>query len=138
MIKTLNNEANKARFISLYYGQQLLQIPGCLYTIDCFNLSSVIRYHRLKEAFLSLRSISSLADEQKTELAKRNGWVASVKHPESLIEIANEELETFIKTGHGLCVGAADYLRSIGILIQWMYLSVEDINAYGWAKEDVI
>lgn len=57
--------------------------------------------------FLSLRSISSLTDGEKKECVR-------------LISIGSPTI---------------DYLRSIGILIPWMDLSIEDINAYGWVAE---
>jgi hypothetical protein len=164
-MKTLNNEANKARFFALYWGQEVLSDIAnnnerVLYPIVKSNM------YRILESDLSLRSISSLTDEECIKLAalvlenpfnryrniqvtrdfKITGFPYIAVHHKNVRQRFNidcthvnfsvydmeEDVSSQIDMKPWACI---DYLRSIGILIPWMDLSVEYIKAYGWAKE---
>jgi hypothetical protein len=130
-MSTGNNIENKTRFEALYYGQKVLAINAFeskgLYIVDFKNVGS-------KNTSLYLRSISNLTDEEYKWFANHSAYKLDDKNivavGKSMVKAMFEPNGWSGNTLQQMC----DYLRSIGILIPWMDLSVETIIAYGWAK----
>lgn len=163
-MKIENTPENKARFEALYLNQRVWKshnfekLPAEILTSDKLGKQNTV---------LSLRSISSLTDEEATTLAKIINCYASNREiktePHSKIEFGKEvrwlrifywykdeldrDVQRILYNVSNGCIShpsgncyfegwahAADYLRSIGILIPWMDLSGEQIIDFGWAK----
>jgi hypothetical protein len=78
-----------------------------------------------EQAFLYLRAIGQLSDDESLELARLAGY-SSLKGTGLINEIENDfaliELEAW------------DYLRSIGIALPFMGHSIESLVSAGWIK----
>jgi len=132
-MKTINSNINKAKFMALYYGQNVFSYPNKVEPFDenSGGLIEMCSGTYFDQAFLSLRSISSLTETEIRECHNLMQFSGDAN-----FIVPNEMLATItmgMKMG-ALWQNCSDYLRSIGILIPWMDLSVEDLVEYGWVK----
>lgn len=129
-MKIENTVENKARFFALYWGLPIVRHKDWRDQVQ--NATNAWNkefpdYTGYNNYYLSLRTISSLTNEEIEECARLMQFSA-IDHKwnrTAIIQGAN------IGALWSVC---SDYLRSIGILIPFMGLSTETIIEYGWAK----
>jgi len=137
MNKTENTAANKARFFSLYYGQEVFRWSGTNLLSERLDGDYIdsISEGKYKHSCLSIRSIDSLTDEEIKPIANYYGWTSdNTQFNERLLQFKIDLPCICDKNyAHRHMPFVYDYLRSIGILIPYMDLSVETIKEWGWA-----
>jgi hypothetical protein len=137
-MKTENTPANKARFFALYINQKVLNDGQGEYL---YYLTGSLLHDSVSSDYLSLRSISSLTDEEIMLIVHYQGYINAEVSADLHFDLNGPEFSLCIESTKHDCYDTAnsrtvDYLRSIGMLIPWMDLSVEEIQAYGWAKDE--
>lgn len=147
-----NNLENKARFVAQYLGAQITYPDTDNKLITCklhgVSLSEIeTTYKRKKKgcvgdilsfksngnhnsdfinAYLELKSINEISDEDAEELGGLLGW----KHPQ---EYRKHFLENHTH-GDSLEQFEVDFLREKGYALPWMGLSVDELINFGWVK----
>src|SRR5690349_9835043 len=115
MNKLENTPENKARFIALHWGQDILIHPGT------FNKSKVCHAVRFDNAVVELTPLSQISDEDVKGLTN------------SFMRTKKELLDYYCSESHGQALKMLfkdlkpedyDYLRSKGYALPWMGLSV--------------
>lgn len=122
-----NNNENRAKFSARYFGQKVSGKYSSELTVSYLKVCS--KGFLSKDMYLLLRPLSSITDDEAIEVAK----ILSV-YPEDVLDwlngdITHEDFQTPFQFQH-----AIDYLRSIGIALPYMGLSVEKQVEYGWIK----
>ena len=131
-------EKEKAAFMAQYYGQNVCEYQDLINNKRTCHVNH-FGSHRIKESILLLRSISQLTDEElikvtemwgyKREYAGSDPWMC--RQAIDILKIFTSKRDSI----HGaLLVQLADYLRSIGILIPFRGMSVDELIEKGWAK----
>lgn len=117
-----NTLENKAKFIALYFGQEV-RVWDHLPDNKCKVSHSSLSPEGVKESYLSLKPISQISDEDRKEVS---GELAS-----SIDEYGCEyTFSGLVEWG----VYDADYLRSRGYALPWMGISVETLVEWEWVK----
>jgi hypothetical protein len=151
------NDTTHVQFVGLYVNQNVLDssrftpdAPEPLFLLKPDDISYVVR----DKVPLSLRSISSLTEEELIELGKivgiwsgedlieYNGDFSEIK---SSLKSYGKSFVSLFKSGVGMgayevlggdfmdLIKATDYLRSIGILLPYRGIPKEEIIQNGWA-----
>lgn len=119
-MKTQNTLENKAKFFAQYWGKGIkdTDLSG-MYSINVFSSE----FH-----YLQLKPLSKISDEDVDYLLKLEDFIDGFT--------SDDFLNFLLGIKKGICnkFQAIDYLRSKGIALQWMDLSVEDLVEYGWIK----
>jgi hypothetical protein len=129
-----NTTENKSRFFALYINQKVLNDGQGEYL---YPLTGSLLHDMVNTDYLSLRSIASLTESELITcfdlIFPNTGYTNEVKT--DLVKVwcrlINKESGGFLPQNY---VTFIDYLRSIGILIPFMGLSVDEIINRGWAK----
>lgn len=126
-MKTENTIKNRAKFFSLYYGQNVLYVGGV--GLEPIGTKGWNINH--PDFYLMLKPLTKLTDDDAINVSKI--WGSNVESRilgNSLsIRIATREVSETRNS-----VGIVDYLRSKGYAIPYLDLSVEDLIEYGWIK----
>ena len=126
-----NTLKNKAKFVSLYFGQEVRiwkELPDNKCNVGYASLSP----DALMDAHLELRKIESITDEEVKEAfnmgtdAVGDMRVIKFEPMEGFRDCIMDDWKDFTP--------CTDYLRSIGVARPWMGLSVEKQVEYGWVK----
>lgn len=127
----------KEKLFAMYYGQIIMCIPGVKYLIDCYNLSTVIRSDGIKDAYLLLRSIKDITDNEAFGVAKLfySGYPEFWRDIHGLEILAAPVNRRDLDTGH-FSYSITDYLRSIGIALP--FTTVEDGKPVTYSVEQQI
>lgn len=119
-----NTLENKVKFFALYWGQNILISK----VSDGSVRSKVLgRYFEgeLREAFLELKPLSSISDEDAIEVSKLcvNGNNKRI-----------DDIKVYARIYASQSSLINDFLRSRGYALPWMGLSVEELVQRGWIK----
>jgi hypothetical protein len=122
----------KKRFYHTYIGCEV-NYRGQIEVLDILNIFMILNSNFGNHPLI-LRSISDCTNDEKIELAKL--MLMGIKEStDDVITYIDRCIEKYIEKGQKhLDRTTADYLRSIGILIPFDGLSVEQILELGWAK----
>lgn len=138
-MKTENTLENKAKFIALYWGQNVFKYDREGSTIDKFeigNLQYIPKSRALDFSFLELIALSKITDEDALELSKFKQKIDNETN--MLVFNSKDSAIRYVKNNINLCLSGksknVDWLRSKGYAVDWMDLSVEDLETYGWIK----
>ncbi|MDB5288557.1 MAG: hypothetical protein JWR05_3506 [Mucilaginibacter sp.] len=131
-------EEAKALFFAQYYDQVIMRLPGVTYRIDCYNLSMVTRSNEIASAYLLLRSVNQLTEEQKINIAELED------HRANHLQKVNDDLQGWKEDRYNFIDSCVyQYLLRIGILLPFTYLNEEnkpvtlqpeEIIALKWAQ----
>lgn len=121
----MNNRTEFERFAVQYWGQHVQKYKGT--DINLYPINEDLKEGDLHKSFLELRSIESLTDAQRANLADITG----LYQDDYLIEAILHNTRYVINWQ--VIQPAIDYLRSIGILVPFDKYSVEQILEMGWA-----
>ena len=126
-MKTENTIKNRAKFFSLYYGQNVLYVGGV--GLEPIGTKGWNINH--PDFYLMLKPLTKLTDDDAINVSKI--WGSDVESRilgnYLSIRIATREVSETRNS-----VGIVDYLRSKGYAIPYLDLSVEDLIEYGWIK----
>ena len=121
----------KSRFFSQYWGQEICQTKGGRFTIneDCFPLWN--------RAYLELKSLSEITDEEAIEISKIFGWnhysdeskIHQVKN--FVIDCSNYHSSNISSNEN---FNLIDFLRSKGYAVPFMEYSVDYLISFGWVQ----
>lgn len=126
-----NTIENKRRFFGLYMNQGKKHVSK-----PHNHWVSLGRPDFVEDCTLELRIVESLTDEEAIAFA----YLIFPEQPSSnlqskeLADSIREEYFNEMLDPHFIPAIGLDYLRSIGIALPWMGLSVEEIIGYGWVK----
>lgn len=152
----------KARFFALYWGQEVLIANPHVNQKHPFSCTQPWIYHNTDIAYLILKPLSKISDEDAIEVAKivspllflslgndnkqfidkSETDFISVKHKRKRFSVDIDldgyvyeysELENNYTRPYKSYAGT-DYLRSKGYALPYMDLSVKDLQDYGWIK----
>lgn len=157
-----NTLENKAKFFAQYWGQEvLIANPDNNQTIPFNNINPWI-YHNTDIAWLELKPLSSITDEEAFEVArivspmlfegnrensghfidKSEPLWHSIKHEKKVMMVDidfdgyvfeyRDDEEGYTRPSYSLA--GSDYLRSKGYAMPYMGLSVEKLQEYSWIK----
>jgi hypothetical protein len=159
----INNE-NKAKFFALYWRQNVFMCEYYSKPIKLIGTHLDYLYGMdYPEYYLQLKPLSSISDEDASELAKyfkvteADFWTDQFEKYRTGRHFDDQDdvIYHFEKVGRDICemiedtsffskrvwhkdesdiIIAADYLRSKGYAIPWMGLSVEEMVEAGWIK----
>lgn len=139
---------NKQKFFGVYYGQDILRYDNAtVSTIVGCNVLDLTR-NNIKHAWLELRPLSLITDEDAIETFLKNYEVFNYgsfskyvlrplksNQPMKIHVSRNDEhVFTFEFSEYSLSSLSADYLRSLGYALPWMGISVEEQVSRGWVK----
>ena len=126
-----NTLKNKARFSSLYFGQEVRiweELPDNKCNVGYASLST----DAVMDSHLELRLVTDITDDEVKECFNYGtdavGDMRVIKF-EPIEGFRSHVLEEFVTF-----TPCSDYLRSIGIALDWMGLTVEKQIEYGWIK----
>lgn len=125
-----NTLENKAKFFALYWGQELLNGTGLVY--------SATMKTRLSDNgdYLELKPLSSITDEEKRIIDEMEG-VGDEENPEGYFNYGNKYENCYYRNGDFVrfpLLETYQFLQSKGYALPWMGLSVEKMVEYGWIK----
>ncbi|HEY4326124.1 MAG TPA: hypothetical protein VGN20_19195 [Mucilaginibacter sp.] len=140
----MNTQEAKAIFFAQYYNQKVLYYPEKIGIGDCVigGIIEMVEYEYFDDAYLLLRSLEQLTDEEKIMFSFMNGDTDDEWEEDQLISIATHHLKDF-KRGLDFSINIYQYLLRIGILLPFTYLDTEQkpitlqpnqIIEMGWAK----
>lgn len=109
-----NTLENKAKFFAFYWGQKVFKSSINQDVPHKNTFGKSIRHND----FLELKPISSISDEDAHFLGYSDAKSATTTYFKTLGKNTND----------------ADYLRSRGYALPWMWLSVEELVRRGWVK----
>lgn len=121
----------KERLFMQYYMQNLMWFAGYEEEMGVFIVSGRATGESIDSAYLGLRSVSNITDEEAIEIAK-------IVRPKHQYLHTPEEGKWYIlrerTTSPKEYLQLTDYLRSIGVALPFMGYSVEELVEAGWVK----
>lgn len=123
-----NTLENKTKFFSQYWGQEVLIANPHVNNRARFKCVYPWINHNTDIAWLELKPLSSITDEDAKFCSETLGF--DISDYEDGEEILKEQIIEI----HHEDIGFADCLRSKGYVLPWMGLSVEKLVEYGWIK----
>lgn len=158
-----NTLENKAKFISLYWGQRVLMTPLDNVTMRskvCGAIEDYVRNSYLEltplfqitdeDAIVVGKMLSYYSDEINIERRENEIWMICDEYIKVIIGVikfgilaksidgepseVNTHYNKDIVFYENEMVGVIDYLRSKGYALPWMGLSVEQQIEFGWIK----
>lgn len=131
-----NTLENKAKFFAQYWGQEvLIANPDNNQTIPFNNINPWI-YHNTDIAWLELKPLSSITDDELGTIARfYNRTATNVYIDQDQLTFdyyhGDETHSAAVELNSGYCL---DFLRSNGFAMEWMGLTVGQLQEYGWIK----
>lgn len=126
-----NTIENKAKFFALYWGQNVLMSAVSDGTVRTKVLGEYFE-GELRGAFLELKPLSLISDEDAIEIAKiENDFTDPIKRGKSLIGIIERD---FVRFKPSIIIKIIDYLRSKGYALEWMDKTIKEQISCGWIK----
>lgn len=126
-MKTENTLKNRAKFFSLYYGQNVLYVGGV--GLEPIGTKGWNINH--PDFYLMLKPLTKLTDDDAINVSKI--WGSNVESRilgySLSMRIATREVSETRNS-----IGIVDYLRSKGYAIPYLDLSIQDMVEYGWVK----
>lgn len=116
-----NTLENKAKFCALYWGQKVVKYNDIFE--EATHVDFVDFIDMKDKAFLELKPLSSISDEDFTEVM----CLLFPFQPRSSFKKGKFYIDH-------LNIKQADYLRSRGYALTWMGISVEELVNRGWIK----
>ncbi|MGU3377680.1 hypothetical protein [Chryseobacterium sp. M5A1_1a] len=140
-----NTLENKSKFFARYWGQEVLNGNGLIYSATMKTKLSD------NGDFLELKPLSSITDEDAiqgilllyNESIEDLGEIIEISHRDTFSSITTIDKGTTFKTNRSihhwegiLKIGSteSDFFCSKGYAVQWMKLSVETQIEFGWVK----
>lgn len=142
-MEILNTPENKAAFMAQYYGQKVAKYPhlSAIYNLNHTNLKNIVYQ---TDAFLQLRSLSSITDDEAIEVlnfmgfnSANDGNLARATILALFVISSNDMIkyELIVKQmlfDFGDISSTVEKIRSMGFAYKWRGLSVEQQITYGW------
>lgn len=120
------SQENKARFFAQYYDQEVYSYKYLSSEINHRNhFLNEIRQGMYKEAYLVLKPLFSISEEDSEIFRSIMRWPAKGMSVNQTIVLLNDEMFPAI---------AIDFLRSKGYALSWMGLSIDKMIEAGWIK----
>lgn len=140
-----NTLENKAKFCALYWGQKVVKYNDIFE--EATHVDFVDFIDMKDKAFLELKPLSSISDEDFNKLRNVSGYIIENK----VVNIEGNSVTIYFKwtdedfkDGFGHSESTiyydsfsqleTDFLRSKGYALPYMYLSVEELVRRGWIK----
>lgn len=125
-MKTEINLENKAKFFAQYWGQYVMRdyTTTRIFPVDESNIK-----FEIEDAWLELKSLSDISDEDAIEVAKMLGCNDG-NSKGFMIGYGRD----YVKRERNMKSNIVDFLRSRDYLVPWMGLSCEELIETSWAK----
>lgn len=114
----------KQRFFAQYYGQFVLMLP------NNDSIHRLIDWFKFENGVLRLKDLRNISDEDAIFVT--GNALDGNKNRQSLIRHTKEYIKYYPVIS--LSAEKVDRLRSLGYLVEFMGLSIEDILNKGWAR----